>query len=138
MIQNADKGLLAGLWDFPHVLTSHLPNIKEKIDIANENTLQYIRRITSRRDLGECQHLFTHIKRTMLVEVIECERKDTCKERWVTEDEMLKMAIPATLKKALNLLDSSKREKMPLHQAKKRKTSADPKQPSIIKYFQKI
>jgi len=86
---------------------------------------------TIRKDIGECIHLFTHIKRTMFVELVKFEGTlslvDGENYKWVTESEMMSMAIPTTLKKAFALLTPV---------VKKRKTEKN--QSSIMSFLKKV
>ncbi|KAJ3416237.1 hypothetical protein HDV05_002527 [Chytridiales sp. JEL 0842] len=132
LVQNPKSGLLAGLWDFPNILfeskdlekdeESSMEATKSRRRTKVNSVLQhYIGNLESveRKDVGSALHIFSHVRRTLLVEhlIIRGEistPKDSDKKskeeirpsKWMTEEEMLKDAIPATLKKALDLLKS--------------------------------
>jgi hypothetical protein len=73
-----------------------------------------------RKDLGSAVHIFSHVRRTLLVEMITIHgamekpdispgssQKDEIRSyKWVTEEDMMNDAIPATLKKAFDLIKS--------------------------------
>lgn len=137
LVQNPEKGLLAGLWDFPHVLTED-DSSKSSVrrELINDYLPTFIKGIESgikkRVDQGQCLHLFTHIKRTMFVEVIELDETLAVDDgqgfKWVNEADMLQMAVPTTLKKAFALFTAT---------AKGRKRKAEKGQSSILGFLKK-
>ncbi|KAJ3188610.1 hypothetical protein HDU85_004324 [Gaertneriomyces sp. JEL0708] len=94
VMQNPAKGLLANLWDFPHVCVDRFAaNVDDDqqpepvtVDLPKDPTYEerkmladrWIRErfgssveVRARRDLGTVMHLFSHIRRTMFVEHVE-------------------------------------------------------------------
>jgi A/G-specific adenine glycosylase len=136
VFQNAMKGLLANLWDFPHIIVDDdIQSYKQRQELINQHVskTESLETSKSRKDIGTCQHLFTHIKRLMYVELIELDgcidEKSGEGYKWVSETYMLEeLAVPATLKKAFALLSQK---------SKKRKIPIEAKQPSILSYFKK-
>jgi A/G-specific adenine glycosylase len=134
--QNPEKGLLAGLWDFPHVLTEEdCTAYATRQEMTNDHLPKYVKGfdqgVKKRSEAGQCQHLFTHIKRTIFVELIDLDDNMVVEDgdgyKWVSEGEMLAMAVPTTLRKAFALLTVK---------TKKRKTEKN--QPSILGFLKKI
>ncbi len=82
-----DKGLLAGMYEFPNVLENH------------QNTLQQVLqewglKIIKIKELGEAKHIFSHIEWNMKGWKVKVKQKNT-KFEWVKQKEIIKKyAIP--------------------------------------------
>ncbi|KAI8612648.1 hypothetical protein BC830DRAFT_1135715 [Chytriomyces sp. MP71] len=108
------EGLLANLWDFPHLpddtpvsipdILDHLPGLDE---LARNHII-----VQKHTSVGSVTHLFSHIKLAMTVEWYVCVcvgdasslPELTGKAEWWTREKMDEGAVPVTLKKALQLV----------------------------------
>lgn len=77
LVKRADKGLLAGLWEFPSVLLdgeADLATRREAINHFLKSSFNLDPRkscdIVLREDVGEYVHVFTHIRLKMYVELM--------------------------------------------------------------------
>ncbi|XP_059626324.1 adenine DNA glycosylase [Cornus florida] len=77
LVKRPDEGLLAGLWEFPSVLLSgeaDLSTRRKAIDQFLKKSfnldLKDSCRVLLRKDVGECVHVFTHIRLKMYVELL--------------------------------------------------------------------
>lgn len=100
-----DQGLLAGLWEFPHV-DGH---------ITAQEVEQYLKKIgISARNIlpcGEASHIFTHITWNMTGFLIECESVSECFSWYSLNDLKHEIAIPTAFRFYLHQLLSSENEK---------------------------
>lgn len=121
-----ESGLLAGLWDFPHIsFDAEADDESRKSTLLNDHleceyklTLDYSSAVTNIQSLGEITHLFSHIKLTMHVNLISLESSlnavipgldndASCKFRWIDREEIQGgAAVPTTFTKVLALVDS--------------------------------
>ena len=151
------SGLLANLWDFPHVISepgevsSSYVDRKEAINsfLKKLLTSDELKAMTeTRKDLGTALHLFSHIRRTMYVELIELKPDigeniatlvDAAKEdrfQIVSEEEMLNsLGVPTTLKKAHGLID--KKRVVDSKDKNGKKAKVEKGQTSISSFFKK-
>ncbi|CAN4115789.1 unnamed protein product [Withania somnifera] len=77
LVKRPNEGLLAGLWEFPSVLLekeADLASRRKAIDNFLQSSfnldLKESTRIVSREDIGECVHVFSHIRLKMHVELL--------------------------------------------------------------------
>lgn len=77
LVKRPNEGLLAGLWEFPSVLLekeADLASRRKAIDNFLQSSfnldLKESTRIVSREDIGECVHVFSHIRLKMYVELL--------------------------------------------------------------------
>jgi A/G-specific adenine glycosylase len=106
LAQNPAKGLLANLWDFPNVILEEELDKNQLIKDRFGETLKTV-------NLGTIVHKFSHIHRTMVVELIKVPSKesvDLCSlegrpTRWVAKEQFLdtSMGLPITHTKAWQL-----------------------------------
>ena len=125
VVQGPENGLLANLYDFPNVVLQaefdeSFSELREYMEeqlglVLNEET------ILSRKYAGSTLHIFSHIKRTMHVEhvlikkaisLVKTERNFV----WLRRDELISdneglVGVPATLKKAFNLVFGDAKKK---------------------------
>ncbi|XP_015225819.1 PREDICTED: A/G-specific adenine DNA glycosylase isoform X1 [Cyprinodon variegatus] len=114
LVQRPDKGLLAGLWEFPSLLqqesnaeVKHRKALCEEVNrilrsCLNEHLLQYV---------GEVVHIFSHIHQTYVVYSLCLKEKDvtqlqTEKEKWMSGSGLQEAAVSTGLKKILKLFHS--------------------------------
>lgn len=77
LVKRPNEGLLAGLWEFPSVLLekeADFASRRKAIDNFLQSSfnldLKESARIVSREDIGECVHVFSHIRLKMYVELL--------------------------------------------------------------------
>lgn len=77
LVKRPNKGLLAGLWEFPSVLlekeadlTSRRKAVDNYLQSSFNLDLKESTRIVSRENIGECVHVFSHIRLKMYVELL--------------------------------------------------------------------
>ncbi|ORZ06902.1 DNA glycosylase [Absidia repens] len=150
-----DKGLLAGLWEFPSLelgdnRTTYAQRSKRTTTFLKEQynldltTTATVKAEVKRQDLDNVVHLFSHIRKVYHIEWVRIpaaagiEMASTGQKKWITMDELKKAPIPTGLKKAIKLL-----EKARIGSTKASSTSAKRKQPpssntkDIASFFQK-
>ncbi|XP_054909071.1 adenine DNA glycosylase [Poeciliopsis prolifica] len=121
LVQRPNKGLLAGLWEFPSLLLQEDNEVKQKRALCeevnrilrsrlNEHLLQYV---------GEVVHIFSHIHQTYVVYSMCLKDRDVTqqmpneKQQWLTRPGLQEAAVSTGLKKIVKLFDtadSSKKE----------------------------
>ncbi|GFU33607.1 adenine DNA glycosylase [Nephila pilipes] len=143
MVRRPEKGLLAGLWEFPCVI---LPDeATEKAKSAGMNSLVKELGIPnstlpSTKYVGEVIHLFSHIHTTYVVEhlVLNNSVKIENSEKegiWVTLDEIKMAAVSTAMKKVLALVKKSETKSVKQAASRKRKQSAENQKQTSIKSF---
>ncbi|KAF9952650.1 hypothetical protein BGZ65_005142 [Modicella reniformis] len=138
LVKRPEKGLLAGMWEFPTVEQERL-----QLDHQQTSTTTYTQRSDSslkyltgtlkldwiqglkdvqRTDLGSVQHLFSHIRKVYHVEWILVKETDgttsgsnerkaragTPEVQWLTVQELATAAIPTGINKTYQLLQKHK------------------------------
>ncbi|KAG8193187.1 hypothetical protein JTE90_005537 [Oedothorax gibbosus] len=143
LTRRPEKGLLAGLWEFPSCIVS------EDSDKGIKSAFESIARelgvptsvLSSKSFVGEVIHLFSHIHTTYIVNHIVLENsvkmKSTKKENmWITEEEFNSAAVSTAMKKVLAIVKKADNPPKKEVKSKKRKLSAeDSKQTSIKSFF---
>ncbi|MEQ2273689.1 hypothetical protein XENORESO_007540 [Xenotaenia resolanae] len=119
LIRRPNKGLLAGLWEFPSLLLQDdHTEVKQKRALSdkvnrilktclNEHLLQYV---------GEVVHIFSHIHQTYVVYNLCLKERDvtqtqTEKQQWVTRSALQETAVSTGLKKIVTLFEKVDRLK---------------------------
>ncbi|KAF9581798.1 hypothetical protein BGW38_001066 [Lunasporangiospora selenospora] len=168
LVKRPEKGLLAGMWEFPTVeqdqlhgsaksntkassakqgsqpaTTAPLSTYKQR-SAASQNYLEstlgfdhLLRRCTKstqRRDLGQAQHLFSHIRKTYHTEwvVIDDTKSEGSSDekpkgtkapemQWLTVEELEKAAIPTGINKTYQLMQKFKAGQLVGNRGRKRK-----------------
>ncbi|KAK7501221.1 hypothetical protein BaRGS_00007706 [Batillaria attramentaria] len=150
LFQRPEKGLLAGLWEFPSWdidVNGNTPSAEASGDTVNH--LKYNHKVElsgvfNKVDLGEVVHLFSHINQTYLVTLITVTEENITilserPSRWLTEEELGEAAIPTAMKKVFKLCSASLEGKKSVQNANKRKREASAedkrKQRSIDSFF---
>ncbi|XP_075688710.1 adenine DNA glycosylase isoform X2 [Rhinoderma darwinii] len=143
LVQRPQKGLLAGMWEFPSMLLETAPTVKERADILCSRLQEVIGSEVSVKDLqfvGEVIHIFSHIHQTYQVyflpasrphsapvEVEEAERPGF---RWVTRRQFMESAVSTAMKKILKLCESPRSPGARAEPSRKRKKDISDFQPS--------
>ncbi|ORY50015.1 DNA glycosylase [Rhizoclosmatium globosum] len=139
--QRPPKGLLANLWDFPHIpieSSDGLEIFREPASLCNSIKVSFGGQVKHKTSLGSVVHLFSHIRLTMNVEWFVIDANDGLSPKlddgkaWWTLDDMETGAVPVTLKKVVKIMTDKKKGVSSV--TKKAKTS-DKAQPSISKFF---
>lgn len=133
LTQRPNKGLLAGLWEFPSLLQEEKSSdLKHKEILSDE-----INRILGTRctgsllqDVGEVVHIFSHIHQTYVVHSLCLKDADThaCSEnvQWLTRSALQGAAVSTGVKKILKLCDSvlGQKEQQPSKDTKRQKKTS--------------
>ncbi|XP_050403169.1 adenine DNA glycosylase [Patella vulgata] len=142
--QRPQKGLLAGLWEFPSQLITD-----ESCDITDTLNTKYgivLSGDCKRLKVGEVVHIFSHIHQTYVVESITLTDhiKDKTNQddvRWVTKDDFLQSAISTAMKKVFKAYEKSSDSSASFNKGLKRKrgksqdTADSKKQTSLNSFF---
>ncbi|KAI8097144.1 DNA glycosylase [Halteromyces radiatus] len=115
-----DKGLLAGLWEFPSLELDNKQTTYEQRSTLSSTFLknQYNLDLmdgtldVKKQDLGNVVHLFSHIRKVYHIEWISIsssilKQTSTEQTKWITMDELKTAPIPTGLKKAIKLLEKA-------------------------------
>ncbi|KAF9303463.1 hypothetical protein BGZ74_003706 [Mortierella antarctica] len=138
LIKRPEKGLLAGMWEFPTVEQDQLDRDKHgkaskdytpstykersnsSIKLMSDSLgLDWVQGASvSRTDLGSVQHLFSHIKKVYHVEWVMAKdisvttenrpKKASPEVAWLSEQELATAAIPTGINKTYQLLQKFK------------------------------
>lgn len=142
LVKRPEKGLLAGMWEFPTVeqdqlqarhKISSLSTYKQRSESSREYLvetlgLDWIKSCTDiqRKDLGNVQHLFSHIRKTYHVEWVLVQGQVAVREtkavnspksklgssypetEWLSSEELATAAIPTGINKTFQLLQKFK------------------------------
>ncbi|KAG0032350.1 hypothetical protein BGZ82_006581 [Podila clonocystis] len=157
LVKRPEKGLLAGMWEFPTVEQEQLDRDKHgkaskdyTPSTYNERSASSIKfmsgtlgldwvtdtSVVSRKDLGSVQHLFSHIKKVYHVEWVVASSVTTEKKTknashevvWLSEEELANAAIPTGINKTYQLLQKFKAQGQ---ESKVKKE--DPKRKRVVK-----
>ncbi|XP_060085975.1 adenine DNA glycosylase-like [Ylistrum balloti] len=141
IVQRPNKGLLAGMWEFPSLLqTEESENpIETVLDKACGASL---RTTGQRQHIGEVVHIFSHIHQTYVIQAITVEEGEVTLDteqppsRWVSKEEFLECAVSTGMKKVLKAFESVLSPKSSSNKKNKKTASKpDDKQRSISCFF---
>ncbi|KAM4022657.1 adenine DNA glycosylase isoform 2-T3 [Anomaloglossus baeobatrachus] len=115
LVQRPQKGLLAGMWEFPSMLSEKAQTVKERADILCRRLKELSGSEVSVKDLqfvGEVIHIFSHINQTYLVYFlrgfsVKEEDEEHPVMRWVTRTQFMESAVPTAMKKMADLTIAS-------------------------------
>ncbi|KAM4548512.1 adenine DNA glycosylase [Odontesthes bonariensis] len=129
LVQRPNKGLLAGLWEFPSLLLQEENSeVKRKRSLCDEISRVLGARLTESllQYVGEVVHIFSHIHQTYVVYSVRLKERDTQTQtentQWLTRPALQDAAVSTGQKKIVKLFDSV--------DAPKEKTSKDGKRPN--------
>ncbi|CAL1283865.1 unnamed protein product [Larinioides sclopetarius] len=143
MVRRPEKGLLAGLWEFPCAILPDEATSKSKSSIL-ESTVKELgvpsSVLSSKKFIGEVVHLFSHIHTTYSVEHLVLDSslkiKSSKKEvMWITLEEIKTAAVSTAMKKVLALVKKSETKPAKQVANKKRKRSPENHKQTSIKSF---
>lgn len=115
LLQRPDKGLLAGMWEFPSVAmagegteTGFTERRKQMgLFLADEAKIpRAAQRVGRESDCGTATHLFTHIRQTLFVSSLALKspvEAVPAHGRWVTRGELAECAVSTNMRKAQQL-----------------------------------
>ncbi|XP_052059570.1 adenine DNA glycosylase-like [Mytilus californianus] len=139
IVQRPQKGLLAGLWEFPSVkIDKDHPKEASPQQLLVDSCGLHVDTVASTCHVGEVVHLFSHIHQTYIIDslTVEEDGSDTVVKdpsstrplRWVTEEELQESAVSTAMKKVFKAYTEKMNSKTP---AKTKKQKVDKKQPAI-------
>ncbi|KAL4235873.1 hypothetical protein ACF0H5_004262 [Mactra antiquata] len=138
--QRPEKGLLAGLWEFPSQTFD-----KDNTGDADSSTLlsNHGIKVTSELTKGSCGevvHIFSHIHQTYVVEFITVNQSDVyfenqSKYKWVTKQQFYEAAVSTAMKKVFKQYESSMNGNKKDGKHTKLKSKTDNNQKSIQEFF---
>uniref|UniRef100_A0A8C7X7P9 Adenine DNA glycosylase n=1 Tax=Oryzias sinensis TaxID=183150 RepID=A0A8C7X7P9_9TELE len=136
LTQRPNKGLLAGLWEFPSLLLHDGDSDAEQRRALCHQISRTLNADVSDgllRHVGEVVHVFSHIQQTYVVYSARLKRSDARAQaentQWLTRSALQGAAVSSGLKKILKLyesrtgLEESPKEEKPPKNAKRVKTS---------------
>lgn len=131
MVQRPDKGLLAGQWELPSVIIQDGGQVGEGLEKGLEGKRKseadaLLRELglepcqfRERKVMGTIIHVFSHRRHTMLIESISLGSEEddrSCVQqsgdravRWMSEDDMERVVVSTSMKKALALASKASR-----------------------------
>ncbi|XP_065812400.1 adenine DNA glycosylase [Labrus bergylta] len=134
LTQRPNKGLLAGLWEFPSLLLDDKSSeVKHKRALCAEiSTLVGINLSESNfKCVGEVVHIFSHIHQTYVVHSLSLKDRDTQtpteSTQWLTKSALQEAAVSTGVKKIVKLCDSVDSQKEQTLKDGKRKKQANMK-----------
>ncbi|CAN2391524.1 purine-specific mismatch base pair DNA N-glycosylase activity, partial [Pristimantis euphronides] len=105
LLQRPQKGLLAGMWEFPSMLLDKASTTKGREDVLCSRLQEVTGCEVLVKDLhfvGEVSHLFSHIHQTYLVYFLHHTSHKAAEQpalRWVTRSQFLESAVPTAMRK---------------------------------------
>nr|WHS04685.1 ELOVL fatty acid elongase 8b [Eleutheronema rhadinum] len=118
LTQRPDKGLLAGLWEFPSLLLEEEnTEMKQKRALCAEISRILGTHLTENlfQFVGEVVHIFSHINQTYVVHRVRLKDGDTRTQtentQWLTKAALQEAAVSTGVKKILKLYDSVESQK---------------------------
>ncbi|KAG9138562.1 hypothetical protein Leryth_012899 [Lithospermum erythrorhizon] len=134
LVKRPNKGLLAGLWEFPSVILETETDLtvrREAVDKFMKSSLTLDHRkdykILLREDVGEYIHVFSHIRLKMYIELLVLEVKDMKGKRsvslkphniesvewkYVDNQELTSMGLTSGVRKVYSMVQKYKESKL--------------------------
>ncbi|XP_019125815.2 adenine DNA glycosylase isoform X1 [Larimichthys crocea] len=164
LTQRPNKGLLAGLWEFPSLLQEEkTSDVKQKQALCSEISRISGTRLTDSllQYVGEVVHIFSHIHQTYVVHSVRLKDSDTQTQsenaQWLNRSALQEAAVSTGVKKIVKLCDSvvsqkqqtskdakrqkhvgTKTGKKPQSSKKPRLSAADSRQLSLSSFFKTV
>ncbi|KAF5201225.1 Adenine dna glycosylase [Thalictrum thalictroides] len=133
VVKRPEEGLLAGLWEFPSVLMdgeADLTMRREAMDCYLKTSFKLDTKkkhcILSRNYVGECLHIFSHIRLRMYVELLVLQlkggesflydkaEKDSLQWRCVDSNSIESIGLTSGVRKVYNMIHEFKQTQLPL------------------------
>ncbi|XP_060594297.1 adenine DNA glycosylase-like [Ruditapes philippinarum] len=140
--QRPEKGLLAGLWEFPSLQcnTTQAGETEASCDNILQQNGVIVKGQQTFKNCGEVVHIFSHIHQTYMVKCltvnesnITLEDKSKCK--WVTRQQFMEAAISTAMKKVFKAYEGAVNENKKKSSVTKLKGKEDKNQKSIQAFF---
>ncbi|KAL7113690.1 hypothetical protein ACP275_04G076000 [Erythranthe tilingii] len=148
LVKRPDEGLLAGLWEFPSVLLvgeADLASRRKAIDGFLKQSFgidtKKSCKVVSREEVGECVHVFTHIRLKMYIELLvlqlteggmNCLHKkqesSTMKWKFVDDKALSTLGLTSGVRKVCTMVEKFKQGGPNSVPVKTRKKKKDPNQ----------
>nr|XP_019936044.1 PREDICTED: adenine DNA glycosylase isoform X2 [Paralichthys olivaceus] len=113
LTQRPDKGLLAGLWEFPSLLLEEESSeMKQRKALCAEISRMLGTSLTESllQHIGDVVHNFSHIHQTYVVHIVRMKDLDTQTHtentQWLSRDALQEAAVSTGVKKIVKLYDS--------------------------------
>lgn len=144
VLQRPDKGLLAGLWEFPSFDKDSNTDHPRTADVMKQLTTDHGVHISSSHDvehLGQVVHVFSHIRQTYVVSMVsvaeDCVKVRTERPaRWLSKKELDDAALSTAMRKVFRLCGQSQQPVMKGTKRKREEEKQDGKnQISITSFF---
>ncbi|KAI3910749.1 hypothetical protein MKW98_030557 [Papaver atlanticum] len=140
LVKRPEEGLLAGLWEFPSVLFDGEGDsgtrrkvmdqyLKKSFDLDTRNCS-----VISREEVGDCIHIFSHIRLRMYVELLvinlngeekilsEKEGNDTIAWKCISSNAIEGMGLTSGVRKVYNMIQQHKQKTSLIYSRKKKNT----------------
>lgn len=138
--QRPEKGLLAGLWEFP----SHLTSDYSLMDMSDINILKkhgvVLKNEWTTQLCGEVVHIFSHIHHTYDIQSLTVDEEnititEDCRCKWVTRQQFLESAVSTAMKKVFKAYEATVNQENQENKYTKLKGKVDKNQRSIQDFF---
>ncbi|PHT72522.1 A/G-specific adenine DNA glycosylase [Capsicum annuum] len=142
LVKRPNKGLLAGLWEFPSVLlekeadlTSRRKAVDNYLQSSFNLDLKESTRIVSRENIGECVHVFSHIRLKMYVELLvlhakgnrsidyKKQGKESITWKYVDNENLGNMGLTSGVRKVYTMVQKHKQTEQSTIPGRRRKTA---------------
>ncbi|KAF3653783.1 A/G-specific adenine DNA glycosylase [Capsicum annuum] len=142
LVKRPNKGLLAGLWEFPSVLlekeadlTSRRKAVDNYLQSSFNLDLKESTRIVSRENIGECVHVFSHIRLKMYVELLvlhakgnrsidyKKQGKESITWKYVDNENLGNMGLTSGVRKVYTMVQKHKQTEQTTIPGRRRKTA---------------
>ncbi|XP_069126065.1 adenine DNA glycosylase-like isoform X2 [Argopecten irradians] len=140
IVQRPNKGLLAGMWEFPSLL--QVEEAQNPTDIILDKSCGASLQTTGKsQHIGEVVHIFSHIHQTYVIQAITIEEGEVTlnteqpPSRWVSKEDFLECAVSTGMKKVFKAFESPLSPKSSNTKNKKTANKPDDKQRSISCFF---
>ncbi|XP_053394319.1 adenine DNA glycosylase-like isoform X2 [Mercenaria mercenaria] len=136
--QRPEKGLLAGLWEFPSYCCDDTSSDKPSCDSILQHHGVTVTRESREKDCGEVVHIFSHIHQTYLIKSVTVDQssikqQDQPKCKWVTRQQFMEAAVSTAMKKVFKAYEAACNEDRKA--STKPKGKIDKNQKSIQAFF---
>ncbi|KAK7100931.1 hypothetical protein V1264_023793 [Littorina saxatilis] len=111
ILQRPEKGLLAGLWEFPSSDVDTGSSSPTQVDVVKQLESDHgvhVSSVQNKTHLGQVVHIFSHIHQTYVVSMVTAAEDHVTVEterpaRWLTKEELDAAALPTAMRKVFKL-----------------------------------